>query len=81
MCADLLNLPSRPSSMQRMADTLTAATESRTARETVETACPHCHKRFEATIDSNQPPRLQGAKCPNCKLFVPARIVQAAFAD
>ncbi len=33
--------------------------------------CPHCHKPFTAKIDTRQPPRLQGAKCPNCKLFVP----------
>jgi hypothetical protein len=43
-------------------------------------ACPHCKKQFAPTVDATQPPRLQGAKCPHCKLFVPARIVQAAFA-
>lgn len=37
------------------------------------TTCPHCHKPFDGSVDSRQPPRLQGAKCPHCKLFVPAR--------
>lgn len=44
-------------------------------------ACPHCKKQFRPSVDATQPPRLQGAKCPNCKLFVPARIVAAAFAS
>lgn len=39
------------------------------------TECPHCHKDFVARMDSTQPPRLQGAKCPHCKLFVPARLL------
>ena len=43
-------------------------------------ACPHCKKQFSPAVDATQPPRLQGAKCPNCKLFVPARLVAAAFA-
>lgn len=43
-------------------------------------ACPHCKKQFRPAVDATQPPRLQGAKCPNCKLFVPERIVRAAFA-
>ena len=42
-------------------------------------ACPHCKKQFAPNVDATQPPRLQGAKCPHCKLFVPARIVSAAF--
>jgi hypothetical protein len=42
-------------------------------------ACPHCKKQFTPAVDATQPPRLQGAKCPNCKLFVPQRIVSAAF--
>lgn len=42
-------------------------------------ACPHCKKQFAPKVDATQPPRLQGAKCPNCKLFVPERIVAAAF--
>jgi DNA-directed RNA polymerase subunit RPC12/RpoP len=42
-------------------------------------ACPHCKKQFAPAVDATQPPRLQGAKCPNCKLFVPARVVAAAF--
>ena len=41
----------------------------------VATECPHCHREFVASIDASQPPRLQGAKCPNCKLFVPARLL------
>jgi hypothetical protein len=41
------------------------------------TECPHCHKEFVAHMDVRQPPRLQGAKCPNCKLFVPARLLPA----
>lgn len=44
-------------------------------------ACPHCKKQFAPSVDVSQPLRLQGAKCPNCKLFVPARVVAAAFAD
>jgi hypothetical protein len=40
-----------------------------------EVNCPHCKKVFSATVDLTQPPRLQGAKCPNCKLFVPARLI------
>ncbi len=42
-------------------------------------ACPHCKKQFAPKVDATQPPRLQGAKCPHCKLFVPARIVSAAI--
>ncbi|MCB0880241.1 MAG: hypothetical protein KDC46_14810 [Thermoleophilia bacterium] len=41
--------------------------------------CPHCKKQFAPAVDATQPPRLQGAKCPHCKLFVPARVVQAAL--
>jgi hypothetical protein len=44
-------------------------------------ACPHCKKQFQPNVDATQPPRLQGAKCPHCKLFVPARVVAAAFAS
>lgn len=39
--------------------------------------CPHCKKQFAPTVDRSQAPRLQGAKCPNCKLFVPERLVRA----
>ena len=42
-------------------------------------ACPHCKKSFAPAVDATQPPRLQGAKCPHCKLFVPERIVRAAL--
>lgn len=42
-------------------------------------ACPHCRKSFRPAVDATQPPRLQGAKCPHCKLFVPARVVAAAL--
>ena len=42
-------------------------------------ACPHCKKQFRPAVDATQPPRLQGAKCPNCKLFVPARLVAASL--
>jgi hypothetical protein len=37
------------------------------------TTCPHCRKQFAPAVDKGQLPRLQGAKCPHCKLFVPAR--------
>lgn len=39
--------------------------------------CPHCHKPFVPSVDGSQPPRLQGAKCPHCKLFVPARALDS----
>lgn len=39
--------------------------------------CPHCKKQFAPVVDGTQPPRLQGAKCPHCKLFVPARLMPA----
>lgn len=41
--------------------------------------CPHCKKSFQPAVDATQPPRLQGAKCPHCKLFVPARLVTRAL--
>jgi hypothetical protein len=37
--------------------------------------CPHCHKPFDASVDMLQLPRLQGAKCPHCRLFVPLRLL------
>jgi len=43
-------------------------------------ACPHCKKQFAPAVDATQPPRLQGAKCPHCKLFVPERVVSARLA-
>lgn len=58
---------------------VSTATPDRTTAD-VALACPHCKKQFRPTVDATQPPRLQGAKCPNCKLFVPARIVSAAMA-
>ena len=61
--------------------TLTPPTADHTHDVDVTTlACPHCKKQFSPAVDATQPPRLQGAKCPNCKLFVPARVVAAAFA-
>lgn len=44
------------------------------------TLCPHCKKSFDAQIDLDQPLRLQGVKCPGCRLFVPARHVIASAA-
>ena len=41
--------------------------------------CPHCRKPFTPNVDVTQPPRLQGTKCTNCRLFVPARVVTAAL--
>lgn len=59
---------------------MSSATLERPATDTCATlACPHCRKQFSPAMDATQPPRLQGAKCPHCKLFVPARVVQAAF--
>ena len=55
------------------------ATETHTHETTGTLACPHCRKQFQPKVDATQPPRLQGAKCPNCKLFVPARVVAAAL--
>jgi hypothetical protein len=46
----------------------------------VTTKCPHCKKQFVPAVDLAQLPRLQGAKCPNCKLFVPAESLAAARA-
>lgn len=49
---------------------------------TANTPCPHCKKIFVATVNREQPPRLQGAKCPNCRLFVPVRhIMEFAVSD
>jgi len=39
--------------------------------ETYEVACPHCKKPFQAQLISGDHQRLQGFKCPHCKLFVP----------
>ena len=32
--------------------------------------CPHCHKRFDADAVQGAG-RIQGFKCPHCRLFVP----------
>jgi transposase-like protein len=32
--------------------------------------CPHCHKTFEAESVQGRG-RIQGFKCPHCRLFVP----------
>ncbi|HEY8409133.1 MAG TPA: hypothetical protein VIK66_14230 [Gaiellaceae bacterium] len=32
--------------------------------------CPHCHKPFEADAVQGKG-RIQGFKCPHCRLFVP----------
>jgi len=58
--------------------TMTMAKETAPLPATGTLACPHCKKLFAPAVDHTQPPRLQGAKCPNCKLFVPERIVAAA---
>jgi DNA-directed RNA polymerase subunit RPC12/RpoP len=34
--------------------------------------CPHCHKRFTATLIEGSAARYRGFKCPHCRLFVPA---------
>jgi len=34
-----------------------------------EVSCPHCKKRFTATLLSGR--RARGFKCPFCRLFVP----------
>ena len=36
-----------------------------------EVVCPHCRKRFTATLISGSAARYHGFKCPHCKLFVP----------
>jgi hypothetical protein len=42
------------------------------ATETVyEVVCPHCRKRFTATLMAGGAARYHGFKCPHCKLFVP----------
>lgn len=49
--------------------TLEPKTTALTANEAV--GCPHCRKTFQPAIDRTQAPRLQGAKCPHCRLMVP----------
>jgi hypothetical protein len=59
----------------------TASTRTRTVRPApTQVNCPHCKKPFAAVVDLAQPPRLQGAKCPHCKLFVPERLISSAAA-
>ena len=36
-----------------------------------EVECPHCGKPFQAELMDGGTERLQGFKCPHCKLFVP----------
>ena len=55
-----------------MADTVTSPVADET---TGMTQCPHCRKQFQPVVDHGQPPRLQGAKCPHCRLFVPVRLI------
>ena len=42
-------------------------------------ACPHCKKSFKPIVDRTQPPRVQSAKCPNCKLRVMMSHIEAAL--
>lgn len=68
-----------PSTYERPA--VSTATLERPSTTDATLACPHCKKQFAPAVDATQPPRLQGAKCPHCKLFVPERVVAAAFTD
>jgi hypothetical protein len=45
--------------------------------EIYDVACPHCKKPFKATLTGSGQ-RLQGFKCPHCKLFVPLARIPAA---
>ena len=36
-----------------------------------EVECPHCGKPFQAELLDGGTERLQGFKCPHCRLFVP----------
>lgn len=42
-------------------------------------ACPHCRKTFQPVVDRTQPPRVQSAKCPHCKLRVMMSHIEAAL--
>ena len=33
--------------------------------------CPHCRKRFTASLIEGAAARYRGFKCPHCKLFIP----------
>ena len=44
--------------------------------ETVEVVCPHCKKRFTASLIAGGAERYRGFKCPHCRLFVPAARVK-----
>ena len=72
--------PTAPGELRREAPVSSATLDRPVDAPSGTLACPHCKKQFAPSVDATQPPRLQGAKCPHCKLFVPARIVQAAFA-
>ena len=54
---------------------------ARTGTTTMPADCPHCKDSFAATVDRTQPLRLQGAKCPHCKLFVPIRVLAEQVHD
>ena len=44
--------------------------------------CPHCSKRFQATLMGGSAARYSGFKCPHCRLFVPyERIAEQAAAE
>lgn len=64
-----------------MARTSTSSKRTATTRTGVTVDCPHCKKPFVAKVDLSQPPRLQSAPCPHCRLRVPqhaiARSMQA----
>jgi DNA-directed RNA polymerase subunit RPC12/RpoP len=45
--------------------------------DTTEVVCPHCKKRFNASLIAGGAERYRGFKCPHCRLFVPAARVQA----
>jgi DNA-directed RNA polymerase subunit RPC12/RpoP len=36
-----------------------------------EVTCPHCKKKFTASLIAGSAERYRGFKCPHCKLFVP----------
>ena len=46
------------------------------ADDATEVVCPHCKKRFTASLIAGSAERYRGFKCPHCKLFVPAARVQ-----
>jgi len=42
------------------------------ADDAAEIVCPHCKKRFSASLIAGGAERYRGFKCPHCRLFVPA---------